>query len=94
MGVSVTREGPYFAGGQTPSNTTNMKFSQMRDVFKLDLKGSTATGSSATSMIKASELRRDTDPDSRDPIVPDCVRNEDIAAKGSKEKENIAIIKT
>ena len=60
MGVSVTKEGPYFNGGATPSNTTNIKFSQMRDVFKLDLKGSTATGSDATSIIKASELRRNT----------------------------------
>ena len=31
MGVSVTKEGPYFNGGATPSNTTNIKFSQMRD---------------------------------------------------------------
>ena len=79
MPVSVTKEGPYFNGGSAPSNTTNIKFSQMRDVFKLDLKGSTATGSNATSVIRASELRRNTNNNARDPIVPDAVINEDIA---------------
>ena len=88
MGVSVTKEGPYFNGGSAPSNTTNIKFSQMRDVFKLDLKGSTATGSDATSIIKASELRRNTDGNTRDPIVPDAVINEDIAALGANSLKN------
>ena len=53
MGVSVSKEGPYFNGGVAPSNTTNMKFSQMRDVFKLDLKSSSASGGAATSQISA-----------------------------------------
>ena len=88
MPVSVTKEGPYFNGGSAPSNTTNIKFSQMRDVFKLDLKGSTATGSDATSIIKASELRRNTDGNARDPIVPDAVINEDIAALGANSLKN------
>ena len=85
MGVSVTKEGPYFAGGggQTPNNQTNMKFSQMRDVFKLDLKGSSASGSSATSIIKASELRRNVDNNARDPYVPDAVINEDISSSNN-----------
>ena len=82
MGVSVSKEGPYFNGGVAPSNTTNMKFSQMRDVFKLDLKSSSATGGAATSVIKASELRRNTNNNERDPYVPDCVINEDIAGTG------------
>ena len=82
MGVSVSKEGPYFNGGVAPSNTTNMKFSQMRDVFKLDLKSSSATGGAATSVIKASELRRNTNQNERDPYVPDAVINEDIAGTG------------
>ena len=82
MGVSVSKEGPYFNGGVAPSNTTNMKFSQMRDVFKLDLKSSSASGGAATSQISANELRRNTNPDERNPYVPDCVINEDIAGSG------------
>ncbi len=71
MGVSVTKEGPYFAGGggQSPNNQTNMRFSQLRNVFKEVTSGS----------ISASELKRNTNGDERNPIVPDAVINEDIA---------------
>ena len=63
MGVTVTKAGPYFDGGASPSNTTNIKFSQMRDTFRLN---------NPAGAITASELRRDNSIFSSDPIVPDC----------------------
>ena len=37
MGVAVTKAGPYFNGNASPSNTNNIKFSQMRDTFRLTM---------------------------------------------------------
>ena len=70
MGVTVTKAGPYFDGGASPSNTTNIKFSQMRDTFRLN---------NPAGAITASELRRDNSTFSPDPIVPDCTENSDVA---------------
>ena len=70
MGVTVTKAGPYFDGGASPSNTTNIKFRQMRDTFRLN---------NPAGAITASELRRDNSTFSPDPIVPDCTENSDVA---------------
>ena len=71
MSVAVTKVGPYFDGGASPSNTTNMKFSQMRDTFRLN---------NPTGAISASELRRNIDTTNTDPIVPDCTENNDVSS--------------
>ena len=71
MALTVTKAGPYFNGTNAPSNTTNMKFSQLRNTFRLN----TPTGT-----ISASELLRDINTASTDPIVPDCTENNSIAA--------------
>ena len=52
MGLTITKSGPYFNGTNAPSNTTNMKFSQLRDTFRLN---------NPTGAISASELLRDID---------------------------------
>ena len=70
MGLTITKSGPYFNGTNAPSNTTNMKFSQLRDTFRLN---------NPTGAISASELRRDVDTTSVDPIVPDATENIAIA---------------
>lgn len=71
MAITVSKTGPYFNGGVSPSNTTNIKFSQIRDTFK---------GGLPTDVISASELLRDIDTSSRDPIVPDCTENNAIGS--------------
>ena len=73
MGLTVTKTGPYFNGsGQpTPNNQTQVKFSQLRDTFRLN---------NPTGSISASELLRDIDTNSVDPIVPDATENSGIAA--------------
>ena len=71
MGLTVTKSGPYFNGTNAPSNTTNMKFSQLRNTFRLN---------NPTGAISASELLRDIDTaNSTDPIVPDATENVAIA---------------
>ncbi len=61
MALTVTKTGPFFNGTNAPSNTTNMKFSQIRDTFRLN---------NPTGAISASELLRDIDTlNSTDPIV-------------------------
>ena len=72
MGLTVTKTGPYFNGsGQpTPNNQTQVKFSQLRDTFRLN---------NPTGSISASELLRDIDTNSSDPIVPDATENSGIA---------------
>ena len=72
MGLTITKTGPYFNGTNAPSNTTNMKFSQLRNTFRLN---------NPTGAISASELLRDIDvANSTDPIVPDATENSGIAA--------------
>ena len=74
MGLTITKTGPYFAGvgGATPNNQTEVKFSQLRDTFRLN---------NPTGAISASELLRDIDvANSTDPIVPDATENSGIAA--------------
>ena len=73
MGLTVTKTGPYFNGsGQpTPNNQTQVKFSQLRDTFRLN---------NPTGSISASELLRDIDTNSSDPIVPDATENSAIAS--------------
>jgi len=71
MGLTITKTGPYFNGTNAPSNTTNMKFSQLRNTFRLN---------NPTGAISASELLRDIDvANSTDPIVPDATENSAIA---------------
>ncbi|GIS09108.1 MAG: hypothetical protein CM15mP113_2380 [Pseudomonadota bacterium] len=72
MGLTITKSGPYFNGsGQpVPNNQTDMKFSQLRDTFRLN---------NPTGAISASELLRDIDTNSVDPIVPDATENVAIA---------------
>ena len=72
MALTVTKTGPFFNGTNAPSNTTNMKFSQLRDTFRLN---------NTSGAISASELLRDIDTaNSTDPIVPDATENVAIAA--------------
>ena len=71
MGLTITKTGPYFNGTNAPSNTTNMKFSQLRNTFRLN---------NPSGAISASELLRDIDTNSADPIVPDATENSGIAA--------------
>ena len=73
MALTVTKTGPYFNGsGQpTPNNQTQVKFSQLRDTFRLN---------NPTGSISASELLRDIDTNSSDPIVPDATENSNIAS--------------
>ena len=74
MGLTITKTGPYFAGagGVAPNNQTEVKFSQLRDTFRLN---------NPTGAISASELLRDIDvANSTDPIVPDATENSAIAA--------------
>ena len=71
MGLTITKTGPYFNGTNAPSNTTNMKFSQLRNTFRLN---------NPSGAISASELLRDIDvANSTDPIVPDATENVAIA---------------
>ena len=71
MGLTITKSGPYFNGTNAPSNTTNMKFSQIRNTFRLN---------NPSGAISASELLRDIDvANSTDPIVPDATENSGIA---------------
>ena len=73
MGLTVTKTGPYFNGsGQpAPNNQTEVKFSQLRNTFRLN---------NPTGSISASELLRDIDTNSSDPIVPDATENSNIAS--------------
>ena len=74
MGLTITKTGPYFAGagGVAPNNQTEVKFSQLRNTFRLN---------NPTGAISASELLRDIDvANSTDPIVPDATENSAIAA--------------
>ena len=73
MGLTVTKTGPYFNGsGQpVPNNQTEEKFSQLRNTFRLN---------NPTGSISASELLRDIDTNSSDPIVPDATENSAIAS--------------
>ena len=74
MGLTITKTGPYFAraGGVAPNNQTEVKFSQLRNTFRLN---------NPTGAISASELLRDIDvANSTDPIVPDATENSAIAS--------------
>ena len=73
MALTVTKTGPYFAGsgGATPNNQTEVKFSQLRNTFRLN---------NPTGSISASELLRDIDTNSTAPIVPDATENSAIAS--------------
>tara|TARA_Y100001938_G_scaffold129133_1_gene183669 strand:- start:883 stop:2085 length:1203 start_codon:yes stop_codon:yes gene_type:complete len=73
MALTVTKTGPFFdgSGGASPNNQTNVQFSQLRDTFRLN---------NPTGSISASELLRDIDTNSSDPIVPDATENSNIAS--------------
>ena len=82
MGVAVTKAGPYFNGNASPSNTNNIKFSQMRDTFRLTMPSDIGSPGSVYggNTITAGELRRNTDRTNTNPIVPDCTENADVGA--------------
>ncbi len=65
--VDITKAGPYFTGSGP------IKFSDMRYYFK-----ETSSGN-----VKASELRRDINNDSYEPIVPDSTENEQISSSSN-----------
>ena len=73
MALTVTKTGPFFdgSGGASPNNQTEVKFSQLRNTFRLN---------NPTGSISASELLRDIDTNSSDPIVPDATENSNIAS--------------
>ena len=73
MALTVTKTGPFFdgSGGASPNNQTNVKFSQLRNTFRLN---------NPSGEISASELLRDIDTNSTDPIVPDATENSNIAS--------------
>ncbi len=74
MALTVTKTGPFFngSGGAAPNNQTNVKFSQLRNTFRLN---------NTSGAISASELLRDVDvANSIDPIVPDATENSAIAS--------------
>ena len=79
MGLTITKTGPYFNGTNAPSNTTNMKFSQLRNTFRLN---------NTSGAISASELLRDINTNSTDPIVPDATENSGIAANPVNSASN------
>jgi len=79
MGLTITKTGPYFNGTNAPSNTTNMKFSQLRNTFRLN---------NTSGAISASELLRDINTNSTDPIVPDATENSGIAANPVNNASN------
>ncbi len=87
MATAVTKLGPYFAGGGgiSPNNQSNMKFSQMRGVFRLSMPSADGTPGTAIggTQIKASELLRVTDVTNTNPNVPDCTENNDIGTAAS-----------
>ena len=79
MGLTIQKLGPYFNGTNAPSNTTNMKFSQLRNTFRLN---------NTSGAISASELLRDINTNSTDPIVPDATENSGIAANPVNNASN------
>ena len=79
MGLTITKTGPYFNGTNAPINTTNMKFSQLRNTFRLN---------NTSGAISASELLRDINTNSTDPIVPDATENSGIAANPVNNASN------
>ena len=77
MSVSVSKAGPFFASGP-------ITFSELRRTFRAQSQKTSTGGSeffaSDTAPISMSELKRDTNPQSPNPIVPDATENSAIGS--------------
>ena len=77
MSVSVSKAGPFFASGP-------ITFSELRRTFRAQSQKTSTGGSesfaSDVAPISMSELKRDTNPQSPNPIVPDATENSAIGS--------------
>ena len=77
MSVSVSKAGPFFASGP-------ITFSELRRTFRAQSRKTSTSGSetfaSDVAPISMSELKRDTNPTSANPIVPDATENSAIGS--------------
>ena len=77
MSVSVSKAGPFFASGP-------ITFSELRRTFRAQSQKTSSSGSeffaSDVAPISMSELKRDTNPQSPNPIVPDATENSAIGS--------------
>ena len=77
MSVSVSKAGPFFASGP-------ITFSELRRTFRAQSQKTSSSGSeffaSDAAPISMSELKRDTNPQSPNPIVPDATENSAIGS--------------
>ena len=77
MSVSISKAGPFFTSGP-------ITFSELRRTFRAQSRKTTSSGSEtfATDVapISMSELKRDTNPQSPNPIVPDATENSAIGS--------------
>ena len=80
MTVTVTKAGPYYASGE-------IKFSDLRRVFRAQQRKQTSSGSETfntdTASISATELLRVTDTTETNPIVPDSTENSNISTSNN-----------
>jgi len=77
MSVSVSKAGPFFASGP-------ITFSELRRTFRAQSQKTSTGGSESFAFdvapISMSELKRDTNPQSPNPIVPDATENSAIGS--------------
>jgi len=79
MAVTLSTAGPYFASGP-------ISFSSLRETFRAKVRKVSSSSSETTDedldegSISASELLRNTNTLDENPIVPDCVENENISS--------------
>ena len=77
MSVSISKAGPFFASGP-------ITFSELRRTFRAQSQKTSSSGSeffaSDVAPISMSELKRDTNPQSPNPIVPDATENSAIGS--------------
>lgn len=80
MAVSVSKAGPYYSSGE-------IKFSSLRSNFRAQIRKTTSSGSesfnSDTSAIKASELLRNTNTSTTNPVVPNATENANISTSSN-----------
>ena len=80
MTVSVSKAGPYYSSGE-------IKFSSLRSNFRAQIRKTTSSGSesfnSDTSAIKASELLRNTNTSTTNPVVPNATENANISTSSN-----------
>ena len=80
MAVSVSKAGPYYSSGE-------IKFSSLRSNFRAQIRKTTSSGSesfnSDTGEIKASELLRNTNTSTTNPVVPNATENANISTSSN-----------